>query len=140
MVTRVSGPRLRSVTIAFGVASVVALLAIPVYVLLATAEFALRSFWSFGALFPLVRVSAFGRGWLDLEIVFALFAGAATVAIWLDRPERRQRSVAGLLALVGALAAAADALLLQGPARHPGQTAPPGLSPAFDWLHPLARS
>src|SRR4029453_11873042 len=67
---RAAWPRLRDLSIAFAVASAVALVAIPVYFLLSTAEFALRSFWSFGALFPLVRVSAFGRGWLDLEIVF----------------------------------------------------------------------
>jgi copper transport protein len=107
---------------------------------LSTAEFALRSFWSFGALFPLVRVSAFGRGWLDLEIVFALFVGAATVAIWLDRPERRRRSVAALLGLVGALAAAGAVLLLPGTAGHAGQIAPRGLSLAFDWLHLVAGS
>jgi len=140
VVARVSGTRLREVSIAFGVASAVALVAIPVYFLLSTAEFALRSFWSFGALFPLVRVSAFGRGWLDLEIVFALFVGAATVAIWLDRPERRQRSVAALLALVGALAAAGAVLLVPGTAGHAGQTAPRGLSLAFDWFHLVAGS
>jgi copper transport protein len=135
MVARVSGTRLRSVTIAFGVASVVALLAIPIYVLLATAEFALRSFWSFGALFPLVRVSAFGRGWLDLELIFALFAAAAAVAIWLDRPERGQRSIAAVLALAGALGAAAASLLVPGTVGHAGQTSPRGLSLAFDWFH-----
>jgi len=135
MVARVSGTRLRSVTIAFGVASVVALLAIPIYVLLATAEFALRSFWSFGALFPLVRVSAFGRGWLDLELIFALFAAAAAVAIWLDRPERRERSIAAVLALAGALGAAAASLLVPGTVGHAGQTSPRGLSLAFDWFH-----
>ncbi len=140
IVARVSGTRLRDVSIAFGVASAVALVAIPVYFLLSTAEFALRSFWSFGALFSLVRVSAFGRGLLDLEIVFALFVGAATVAIWLDRPERRQRSVAALLALVGALAAAGAVLLVPGTAGHAGQTAPRGLSLAFDWLHLVAGS
>lgn len=140
VVARVSGTRLREVSIAFGVASAVGLVAIPVYFLLSTAEFALRSFWSFGALFPLVRVSAFGRGWLDLEIVFALFVGAATVAIWLDRPERRQRSVAALLALVGALAAAGAVLLVPGTAGHAGQTAPRGLSLAFDWFHLVAGS
>jgi copper transport protein len=140
VVARVSGTRLRDVSIAFGVASAVALVAIPVYFLLSTAEFALRSFWSSGALFPLVRVSAFGRGWLDLEIVFALFVGAATVAIWLDRPERRQRSVAALLALVGAMAAAGAVLLVPGTAGHAGQTAPRGLSLAFDWLHLVAGS
>ena len=135
MVARVSGTRLRSVTMAFGVASVVALLAIPIYVLLATAEFALRSFWSFGALFPLVRVSAFGRGWLDLELIFALFAAAAAVAIWLDRPERGQRSIAAVLALAGALGAAAACLLVPGTVGHAGQTSPRGLSLAFDWFH-----
>src|SRR5256885_16145846 len=128
MVTRVSGPRLRSVTIAFGIASVVTLLVIPVYFLLATADFALRSFWSFGALFPLVRVSAFGRGWLDLELVFALFARAAAIAIWLDPPERKERSIAALLALAGALGAAAACLLVPGTVGHAGQTAPRGLS------------
>jgi copper transport protein len=140
MVARVPGTRLRSVTIAFGVASVVALVSIPVYVLLATAEFALRSFWSFGALFPLVRVSAFGRGWLDLELVFALFAGAAAVAIWLDRPERRERSIAAVLALAGALGAAAACLLVPGTVGHAGQTSPRGLSLAFDWFHLVAGS
>ena len=140
VVARVPGTRLRSVTIAFGAASVVALLAIPIYVLLSTAEFALRSFWSFGALFPLVRVSAFGRSWLDLEVVFALFVGAAAIAIWLDQPERRQRSSAALLALAGALGAAAACLLVPGLAGHAGQTSPRGLSLAFDWFHLVAGS
>jgi len=140
VVARVAGTGLRYVSIAFGAACVVALLAIPVYFLLATAEFALRSFWSFGALFPLVRVSAFGRGWLDLEFVFALFAGAAAVAIWLDRPERPQRSTAALLALAGALGAAAAVLLVPGTVGHAGQTSPRGLSLAFDWFHLVAGS
>jgi copper transport protein len=140
VVTRVSGTRLRTVTIAFGVASLVALLAIPVYFLLSTADFALRSFWSFGALFPLIRVSAFGRGWLDLELVFALFAGAAGVAIWLDRPERRERSIAAVIALTGALAAAAACLLVPATVGHAGQTSPRGLSITFDWFHLAAGS
>jgi copper transport protein len=140
VVARVPGTRLRAVTIAFGSASVLGLLVIPVYVLLSTAEFALRSFWSFGALFPLVRVSAFGRGWLDLELVFALFAGAAAVAIWLDRPDRRQRSLAAVIALAGALGAAAACLLVPGTVGHAGQTAPRGLSLAFDWFHLAAGS
>jgi copper transport protein len=139
-VARVPGTRLRSVTIAFGVASFVGLLAIPVYLLLSTAEFALRSFWSFGALFPLVRVSAFGRSWLDLELVFGLFVAAAAVAIWLDQPERRQRSIAAVLALAGALGAAAACLLVPGLAGHAAQTSPRGLSLAFDWFHLVAGS
>ncbi|MCW2977018.1 MAG: copper resistance protein CopC, partial [Actinomycetia bacterium] len=64
LVARVAGTRLRAVSVAFWSALVVALIAIPVYVLLATAQFALRSFWSFGELVPLLRVSAFGRGYL----------------------------------------------------------------------------
>jgi len=140
LVSRVAGTRLRSVTIAFGAAAVLGLLVIPIYVLLSTAEFALRSFWSFGALFRLVRVSAFGRGWLDLELVFALFAGAAAIAIWLDRPERRQRSLAALIALFGALGAAAACLLVPGTVGHAGQTTPRGLSLAFDWFHLAAGS
>jgi copper transport protein len=140
LVSRVSGTRLRSVTIGFGAASLLALLSIPIYVLLSTAEFALRSFWSFSALFPLVRVSAFGRGWLDLELVFALFVGAAAIAIWLDRPERRQRSLAAVIALAGALGAAAACLLIPGTVGHAGQTAPRGLSLAFDWFHLVAGS
>ena len=140
LVSRVAGTRLRSVTIAFGAAAVLGLLVIPIYVLLSTAEFALRSFWSFGALFRLVRVSAFGRGWLDLELFFALFAGAAAIAIWLDRPERRQRSLAALIALFGALGAAAACLLVPGTVGHAGQTTPRGLSLAFDWFHLAAGS
>jgi copper transport protein len=140
LVTRVSGTRLRWVTVAFGVASLGALVTIPVYALLSTAEFALRSFWSFGALFPLLRKSAFGRSWLDLELVFALFVAAAAIAIWLDRPERRERSAAGILALTGALGAAGATLLVPGIAGHAGQTTPRGLSLAFDWLHLVAGS
>ena len=140
LVARVSGTRLRSVTIAFGVASAVALIAIPVYFLLATAEFALRSFWSFGALLPLIRVSAFGRGWLDLELVFALFVAAAGIAIWLDRPQRTERSLAGMISLAGALLAAAACLLVPCTVGHAGQTSPRGLSLAFDWFHLAAGS
>ena len=140
LVVRVSGTRLRWVSIAFGVAAAVALVAIPVYALLATAEFALRSFWDFGALVPLLRKSAFGRGWLDLELVFALFVLAASIAIWLDRPERRIRSVAALVALAAALVAAAATLLVPGIAGHAGQTSPRALSLALDAGHLAAGS
>jgi copper transport protein len=135
LVSRVSGTSLRSVSIAFWSALVLALVAVPVYVLLATAKFALRSFWSVGALVPLMRVSAFGRGYLDLELILALFALAAAAALWLDRPERTQRSVAALLALLGALLAAGAAVLTPGAAGHASQTAPRALALALDALH-----
>jgi copper transport protein len=140
VVRRVSGTRLRAVSIAFAVTTAFALVAIPIYVLLATADFALRSAFDIGALVPLFRTSAFGRGYLDLELAFALFALAAAVAIAIDRPERDRRSIAELLALTGAFLAAAAALLIPGVSGHAGQTSPRGWSIAFDWLHLAAGS
>ncbi len=140
LVVRVPGTRLRALSVAFWIALAVALVATPLFVLLATAQFALRSFWSFGALVPLLRVSAFGRGYLDLELVLALFAIAAGVALWLDRPERTRRSVAALLALTGAALAGGAALLIPGTAGHAAQTSPRALSLALDWLHLTAGS
>ena len=57
---------LRAVSIAFLVASAIALVATPVYAFFATAQFALRSVWNVGAIVPLMRASSFGRGYLDL--------------------------------------------------------------------------
>jgi copper transport protein len=123
------------VSIAFAVAAGVALVAIPVYLLLATAKFALRSVFAIDAIVPLIRVSAFGRGLVDLELCFALFVVAALAAIWVDRPDRPQRSIAELLSLVGALVAAAAVLVVPGLAGHAAETSPRGWSLAFDWFH-----
>jgi copper transport protein len=133
IVARPLGAHLRGLTVAFWVAIAVALVATPVYVLVATAQFALRSVWSVSTLVPLMRTSAFGRGYLDLELLLALFAISAAAALWLDRPGRR--SVAALLSLWGALLAAGASLLVPGTAGHAAQTAPRSLSLAFDWLH-----
>jgi copper transport protein len=135
LVRRVDGTRLRAVSIAFGIASAVALVAPPVYIVLATAQFALRSALDLGAVVPLLRVSAFGRGYLDLELCFALFVAAAAVALWVDRPERQQRSIAELLSLMGALLAAAAVLLIPGLSGHAAQTSPRFWSLLFDWVH-----
>src|SRR5213079_2218486 len=86
LVRRVSGTRLRALSIAFVVT--------PIYAFLATAQFALRSVWDVGSLVPLLRASSFGRGYVDLELTFALFVLAALVALWVDRPERPRRSIA----------------------------------------------
>jgi copper transport protein len=134
-VRRGSDVSLRPLSIAFAVAIVAALVVTPIYVLVSTAKFALRSVFDLGTIIPLARDSAFGRGFLDLELVLALFALAALVTIAIDRPERRLRSTAELLALCGALAAAAAALLVPGLAGHAAQTSPRGLSLALDWLH-----
>ena len=61
------GASLRSITLAFALALAVALVATPVYVLLATAQFALRSWYQIGALLPLVRADAFGRNLLGVK-------------------------------------------------------------------------
>jgi copper transport protein len=135
VVRAVRGCSLRSLTIAFGAAVAVALVAIPVYVLLATAQFTLRSFWDFGDIVPAARSSGFGRDFLDLELVLALFAVAAAAAFAVDRPERERRSVVELLALPAALAAGASTLVLPALAGHAGQKSPRGLSLPLDAAH-----
>ena len=135
LIRRVPGTRLRAVSIAFLVASAVALVAIPVYAFFATAQFALRSVWNVGAIVPLMRASSFGRGYLDLWLTFALFLIAALVALWVDRPEREHRSVAEVLAFGGALLAAGAALLIPGIAGHAAVTSPRALAMFLDWAH-----
>jgi copper transport protein len=127
--------RPRALAVAFWVALGVALVATLLYVLLATARFALRSFWDWRTLVPLMRTSAFGRGLIDLELVLALFGVAAAVAFWVERPERPKRSVAELFSVGGALLAAAAAALVPGVAGHAAQTSPRGFSVALDGLH-----
>jgi copper transport protein len=140
LIRRVEGTNLRALSIAFGVAAVLGLIAIPAYLEEATAIDSLRSFFDLGGVLPLWRATAFGRGWLDVELCFALFCIAAAVAIWVDRPERQHRPVASLLALSGALTAAAATLALPGAVGHAGQTSPRGLAVAFDWLHLISGS
>lgn len=136
----VRGCSLRSLNIAFAVALATALVATPIYVLLATAQFTLRSFWDFGDVVPAARSSGFGRDFLDLELVLALFGAAAAIALYLDRPEREQRSVVELLALPAALAAGVAMLLLPALAGHAGEKAPRGLSLPLDTAHLTAAS
>ena len=131
----VRGTSLRALNIALAVAIGVALVAIPVYVLLATAEFTLRSVWDLGAIVPVARDSGFGRDFLDLELVLVLFAVAAAGALLVDRPEREHRSVVELLATPAALAAGLAALLLPALAGHAGQKSPRGLSLPLDLAH-----
>jgi copper transport protein len=134
------GTSLRANSIAFLVASMLALIAIPVYLDVAIANDSLRSVFDLGALVPLFRVTAFGRGYVDMELCFALFCVAAGIALWLDRPERERRSLAELAAGAGALLAAAAVLVMPGAVGHAGQTSPRGLSLLFDWSHLAAGS
>jgi copper transport protein len=121
--------------VTFGIALAVALVATPIYIEMSTAEFARHSFFDFGSVVPLVRDSAFGRAYTDLELILALFAIASFIAIAIDRPDRPQRSIAELLALDGALIAAAAAVLVPGLAGHAAQTSPRGLALVLDWIH-----
>ena len=140
LVRRVSGTSLRPLTVAFAVVAALGLVAIPAYLEEAVAIDSLRSFWSVTAVVPLWRLTAFGRGYVDVELCFALFVLAAAVAIWTDRPEREGRSVAGLLALSGAFAGAVAVLVLPGAVGHAGQTAPRGVAILLDWLHLVSGS
>jgi len=140
MIRRATKTSLRATSIAYFVAAAIALVGTPIYVLAATAQFALRSMFDLSSLLPLVRASAFGRGYLDLEVALALFTVAGSIAISVDRPQRRERSIAELLALIGALLAAGAVLVVPGLSGHAAQTAPRGLSVALDWLHLAAGS
>src|SRR5262249_46381863 len=93
-----------------------------------------------GAVARLMGASSFGRVYIGLWRTFALFALAALVALWVDRPEREQRSVAELLAVCGALLAAGAVLLIPGIAGHAAVTSPRALTMFLDWSHLSAGS
>jgi copper transport protein len=130
----------RALTGAFVITSVVGLLAIPTYLDFATANDSLRSVFDVGALVPLFRVTAFGRGYVDMALCFALFCVAAWVSLWVDRPERERRSIAELMATGGAFLAAGAVLTIPGATGHAGQTSPRGLALGLDWFHLVAGS
>jgi copper transport protein len=140
LIRRVPGSTLRLLTRATIVAAVIGLVAIPVYLDIAIANDSLRSVFDLGALVPLFRVTAFGRGYVDLELCFALFCAAGAIALWLDRPGRERRSIAELGATVGALLGALGVLIIPGAVGHAGQTSPRGVSMFLDAVHLVAGS
>jgi copper transport protein len=135
LIRRVNGATLRAVSVAFVIASAVGLIAIPVYLDFSTANDSLRSVFDVTALVPLFRVTEFGRAIADLELCFALFCIAAWISLWVDRPDRERRSIAELIASLGALVAIAGVLVVPGAAGHAAQTPPRGLTLLFDWVH-----
>jgi copper transport protein len=139
-VRRAAGTSLHAVSVAFVIASLVGLIAIPVYLDFAIANDSLRSVFDLGALVPLYRVTAFGRGYVDLEVCFALFCLAGVIALWVDRPERPRRSVAELAATTGAALGAVGVLFIPSAVGHAGQTSPRGLSVPLDGLHLISGS
>ena len=132
---RVGAERLRPLSIALVIASVVGLIAIPVYVDFSLATDSLRSVFDVTALVPLFRVTAFGRGYVDMLLCFALFCLAAWISLWVDRPDRASRSIAEIVSQTGAVLAAAAVLTLPGASGHAAQQSPRGFSLLFDWLH-----
>ncbi len=140
VIRRRPGSSLRSISIAFVLCSMLGLIAIPVYLDFAIANDSLRSVFDLGALVPLYRVTAFGRGYVDLELCFALFCIAGWIAVWVDRPDRPQRSIAELAAGVGVVFGAGAVLAIPGAVGHAGQTSPRGLSLLFDFTHLVAGS
>ena len=137
---RAPGTSPRAVSRAFVISSIVGVVAIPVYLDIATSIDSLRSAFDVGALVPLFRATAFGRGYVDMLVCFALFCAAAWTALWLDRPDRARRSVAEVLSVAGALLAGAAVLLLPGSAGHAAQTSPRGISVMLDWVHLITGS
>jgi copper transport protein len=125
----------RGLTKAFAVASIAALVVAPVYLVMSTAQFSLRSTFDFGEVLPLLDGTEFGKGFLMLELCFALFVAAAAIAIWLDDPQRPRRTIADLLATTGALLAAAGVLFIPGTSGHPGTAEPRGLAILLDAVH-----
>ena len=107
---------------------------------MSTAKFALQSWYDLGTLIPLVRASSFGRSFLDLWILLALFGVASLVAIAIDRPTRSVRSVAELLATASGLIAAGAVLEIPGIAGHAAQTSPAALALGLDWVHLVSGS
>lgn len=140
LIREVEGTTLRSISVGFVVTAVLGLIAIPAYIEESTSVDSLRSFFAVGALVPLWRTTAFGRGYFDLWVCFALFTFAGLITLLVDKPKQPRRSVAGLVALSGALAAAAAVLVLPGASGHAGQTSPRGLSVLLDWLHLVSGS
>ena len=125
----------RWITVALTGSLVITLIATPLYLLLSTAQFALRSWTAVGALVPLTRVSAFGRAFSDLELVVGLFALAVGIALFVERADRRQRSVVELLSQAGALVAAASAILLVSLAGHAPQSTHRWIALPLDAIH-----
>ena len=136
----VPGTSLRPVSTAFIVALAVSLVSVPIYLIVSTAKFALQSWYDLGTLIPLVRASSFGRSFLDLWILLALFGVASLVAIAIDRPTRSVRSVAELLATASGLIAAGAVLEIPGIAGHAAQTSPAALALGLDWVHLVSGS
>ena len=130
--------RHRVVSQAFVAAAVATLLALPVWLLLATAQFSNRSATDIGALAPLIDASSFGRSLIAQWIITTLLLIAGCVAIRIDRPDRTQRSFAELGAMLGALACAAAAVVMLGLTGHAAQTSPSGLTLSLDAVHVAA--
>jgi copper transport protein len=134
-----AAPRaMRALSIAFGICLGAGLIAIPVYMVVTTASFALHPVFDLTQVVPLIRSSALGRALVDLELVTALFGVAAAVAIRIDRGG--VRSVAALLAMIGAVLAGGAMLAVPGLAGHAAQTSPAALSLTFDWVHLVSGS
>jgi copper transport protein len=140
MPRRVDQASLRALSVAFVVASGIGLLAIAVYLDVSTAVDSLRSVFDVGTLVPLFRVTAFGRGYVDLLACFALFCVAGGISLYVDHPQRARRSVSELAAQTGGVIAAAAVLVIPGASGHAAQTSPRGVTLPADWLHLVAGS
>ena len=137
---RVRGTRLRPISVAFVVASVVGLIAIPVYLDFSTANDSLRSVFDLGALVPLFRRDRVRPGVSSISSSASRSSASPPgSSLWLDRPEREHRSIAELAATAGALLAAAAVLIVPGAAGHAAQTSPRGSDAGVRLASPAGR-
>ena len=123
-------------SVAFVVASVIGLIAIPVYLDFATANDSLRSVFDLGALVPLFRATAFGRAIVDLELCFALFCVAGVDRAVARSPATASDARSPSWSRSPARCSAAAAVLIvpgaPGTRRRPRRA---GLTLMLDWLH-----
>ena len=121
--------------------SVVGLIAIPVYLDFSIANDSLRSVFDLGALVPLFRVTAFGRGYVDMELCFALFCVAALDRA-VGRPARRDAALDRRARRRDRRRARGRGGAVRSPAppATPGRPRRAGSRCPFDWLHLLSGS
>ena len=141
LVRRVSGTSLRALTIALRSSRRLGLVAIPAYLEEAIAIDSLRSFWNVTSVVPLWRLTAFGRGYVDVELCFALFVARGDRRD-LDRPTRSARAGRSprYSRSVVRSPRPRPSSVLPGAIGHAGQTAPRGVAVLLDWLHLVSGS
>ena len=141
LVRRVEGTSLRALTIAFGVAAALGLIAVPVYLDVATAVDSLRSFFDRRrARAALPRDGVRARATSTSSSAWRSSAPPRAIALWVDRPAARARARSPSCSRSAARSPPRPRRCSSRAVGHAGQTAPRGLSLLLDWLHLVSGS